>query len=160
MLRCRNWHLNVGVNKNSPEQSKQRLQAQAFTVPSFTYGCAISAKTVRCVIVFPWIFAFLGDVPMCFLHVFIFLWLAFWYLRQPDSDVDTLLLNLLHCSFQPCIPNIAPGSGNITDDVDLDPSLAHSCQLALVLTLAGFGLQKGCGQTIPSNGAVKQVACS
>ena len=90
-----------------------------------------------------------------YLHVFIFLWLAFWYLRQPDSDVDTLLLNLLHCSFQPCISNIAPGSGNITDDVDLDPSLAHSCQLALVLTLAGFGLQKGCGQTIPSNRAVK-----
>lgn len=43
----------------------------------------------------------------------------------PHGHISTLLLHLLHCSFQPSVTHIAPGSGNVADNVYLDAFLAH-----------------------------------
>ena len=43
----------------------------------------------------------------------------------PHRNVSSLLLHLLHRSFQTCIAHIAPGSGDVADDIHLDTPLAH-----------------------------------
>ena len=48
--------------------------------------------------------------------------------QAPDGNINTLLPHLLHCSFQSCIPNIAPRSGNVADDVNFDAFLAHGAE--------------------------------
>ena len=44
---------------------------------------------------------------------------------MPDSNINSFLLHLLHCSFQSRISNVAPGSRNVTDDINFDALFAH-----------------------------------